>query len=371
MTEKEKIMLKNIVSCKDIFAKMLTNRDVMTRDFVELFKSQPIKRVYLSGHGSPWNAAEVMKIMLINILKVDTTCEIPTLFNNHEGFNIGGYYKPEEMLLICPAGTGKTKGPIIAAENAKKLGIKVVVSSTEQTGRLYRLADVYVDKLAGEEINFPDCKGHLSTLFLYAMSIIDAAYALDRIDKEKYDYYNNTLKYIADNHINIINSVKKWYQHNKEMLVTATNIRILGNGANYGTATEGALKLSEGTGIQAIGWEMEQYFHGPILSLNKNDILFVIGSKDVELSKTRKITKLIKDAMCPNTVFISKKEDAVDGVNSINSLFVDDPILSALQYVVVFQVLTTLTARDRGHSTVDVISGYDKIDLKLETRYYD
>lgn len=371
MNEIENIMMESITDCSKFFSEMLENRTSITKDFVRLFKENNIKRVYLSGHGSPWDAAVSIKVMLVNILKVDTTCEIPTLFNNYEGFNVGNNYKPEEMVLICPAGTGKTRGPVIAAEKAKKLGIKVVVSSTEQVGRLYNAADVYMDKLAGKEINFPDCKGHLCTLFLYAMCIIDAAYSLNRISEEEYIKYNNVLSSIAEKHSSIIADTKKWYEDNKELLVTANNARIIGYGSNYGTAIEGALKISEGTRIQAAGWELEQYLHGPILSLLPTDLFFVIGSNGIEKDKAKRISKLINDSMCKNTIFICSKEDTVDGVNNLVCDFIEDEIFSCIQYVVVFQVLTTLTAKDRGHSTVNVIPGYEEIDEYLETRFFD
>lgn len=103
-------MLDEIAEESQIFSAILADKETYTRDFVRLCQSHNFKRIYIVGNGSPGWASVALKYAANKILKVDATYSTSGLFLHHEGFDVSGVYKPEEMLLICPAESGRTKG---------------------------------------------------------------------------------------------------------------------------------------------------------------------------------------------------------------------------------------------------------------------
>lgn len=50
---------------------------------------------------------------------------------------------------------------------------------------------------------------------------------------------------------------------------------LIGAGANYGTALEGAVKIGETVHILAVGYEVDEAIHGPQIQLTPNYNLFL------------------------------------------------------------------------------------------------
>ena len=144
--ESNKTMLDEIAEESELFSYVLERKNYYTKDFVNIFLNNKIKKIYFLGSGSPSHLSTTLKYAAIKILKVEASCSLPSLFNNHEGFNISNAYRPNEMLLICPVESGRTKGPVIAARKAKELGVHVVCTTLNENGILTKAADVVIKK---------------------------------------------------------------------------------------------------------------------------------------------------------------------------------------------------------------------------------
>ena len=112
-SEHARDMLREIAEEAEIFAQILKNKEQYIKDFVELYKTHSFKRIYIVGNGSPGCASIALKYAANKLLQVDATYSTPGLFLHHEGFDPSGIYKSEDMLLICPAESGRTKGPVL------------------------------------------------------------------------------------------------------------------------------------------------------------------------------------------------------------------------------------------------------------------
>ena len=157
--EKRNVMLEEIRSEPGYFEECLKRREELTGDFVKLFTSHRFRRIYFSGSGSPSHAGLVLKYAAEKLLNIEATYSYPMLFNNHEGLNVGGKYKPEEMVVICPAESGRSKGAVITAWAAKAQGIPVVCTTLNPEGVLARECDVVIVKPSGNELVFRPRRG--------------------------------------------------------------------------------------------------------------------------------------------------------------------------------------------------------------------
>ena len=188
-SEHARDMLREIAEEAEIFAQILKNKEQYIKDFVELYKTHSFKRIYIVGNGSPGCASIALKYAANKLLQVDATYSTPGLFLHHEGFDPSGIYKSEDMLLICPAESGRTKGPVLIAREAKKKGISVACCTLEPEGVLAQTSDVVIFKPSRREFGLPSTKGHSTGIFLFLLAFIEAAYQTGKLTVEEYESY--------------------------------------------------------------------------------------------------------------------------------------------------------------------------------------
>jgi glucoselysine-6-phosphate deglycase len=363
-------MIKNAHEEAHYFKQLLENKEQITKSFVRLFKENEIRRIYISAHGSPSFAAIAIKYLFVTLLEIDSSRDVATTFNNHEGFKSS--HKPENILLVCPAATGNTKGPIIAARNAKKMGIHVLGSANEPNERFVKECDVFIDKLTCKENAHVDVKGHGATLFLYAMCIVETAYVLNKIDRSAYDQYQKGLEKIIEDHDALFQQSLEWYGENKDKLLEAKLIKIISSGINYATAAEGALKISESSQRQAIGYDLEQFLHGPNLSSNVNDFFFFINHyKGVEFERTNQTYELMKSKGYVRSILVTSpaNHSVRQGDHSFVFDFVELELLSFIQFITLFQVIAGRMALDLWLDTTKEPEPFASITSILETSF--
>lgn len=238
----EDVMIQNIYSESKYFQMILDNKNEILDKFVPIFKNRDIRRIYLLGHGSTSYATIAIKYLFVKFLGIDTSHDVATIFNHYEGFNKN--IDPKNVLLICPAATGRTKGPVLAAREARKNGIFVLGSGEYDDNILAKECDVFINKFTGDENAYVDTKGHSATLFLYALCIISTAYQLGKLSEDSYVKYMTDLENIANQHKSLVDYCMNWYDAHRTMVHQARMIRIVSYGINYATSMEASLKVT-------------------------------------------------------------------------------------------------------------------------------
>lgn len=347
----ERVMMDYIKSEPEVVQEILDNRDYYCKEFVEHFLKHPIKRVYLSGHGSPYNAGMVLRFMMEKLLKVEVSIDYPTLFMNHCSFNANQIYKPSEMLLICPAQSGRTTGPVYAARKAKALGIPVICTTTLKNGVLAKECDIIIEKRTGDEESFPETKGHLASMAILMVCVVETAYALDRITFEQYNTYQRAFADLPRSIEEVTKATLNWYEEHKQILLEADSITFLGYGVNYATAVEGGLKILETTLKPCMSYECEEYMHGQNQPVAKDSILFFLCPKEPEQKRMHDLVRWCR-RHTDHCFMITSFEDEVADAHAIKSRFVECEFLTAIEYLIPFQVLSFVMARDMGLSCV-------------------
>lgn len=335
------IMMNHIDEVPGLVEQLIAEKKDITSDFVRLFQTHDIKRIYLSGSGSPSNACAVLKYAATKLLGIETTWSYPSLFNNHEGFNVGGKYRPEEMMLICPAETGRTKGSVIAARNARQLGIPVVCTTLYPDGVLGRECDVVIQKPSGLEVALPSTKGHSMGVFLLLLCFTEAGYATGNIGDVEYISHCEALTSLpAALHSGRIQT-EKWFYRYQKLVMNAPSYRFIAYGSNYGTAIEGALKFLECHTRPSYGYEMEEFMHGPLRAVHPGDMVFFLATEDgpekERMFQLYEFTKQRTDAC----VLVQSDTDDFFEPLSLRFAAGNHPLFSAVEYLVPIQVLSS------------------------------
>ena len=358
------IMLGYIKEEPALFRALLADRENLTRDFVQLFLTHDFKRIYFSGSGSPSHVSLVGKYAAVKLLKIEASYSYPGLFNYHEGFNIGGKYKPEEMLLICPAESGRTKGPVIAARKAKELGIPVVSTTLFPDGVLARESTVVIPKPYEKEKALPSTKGHSAGLFIILLCILDAAKAIGSISAEEYDSYMADMAALADSCRSACEAAIAWFDAHQDIVMCADKYRIIGYGANYSTTLETALKFIESHQRPTMAYELEEFMHGPIRTVHKDDVLFFLLAEDGP-EKDRMLDLFhVMRKLTDNCVLVQSSADAFTDPLSLTFDAVNRELLSAVEYMVPMQVLAYLIMDHLGFDSTSGRNTFAKLEMQ-------
>ncbi len=350
-SENSRAMLTAIEQEPELLQAIVDNHDHYTREFVELFKKHNFKRVYLIGSGSPSHVAMVIKYAIIQLLKIDAICSYPMLFYHHEGLNPGGIPKPEETLLICPGETGRTKGPVLAAREAQRLGIPVVCTTLYPQGSLGRVSDLCIVKNSGREQALPSTKGHSTGILILLLCIIEAAYATGKIDAVAYRHWMTSARALASSVRSARICALNWFAAHQDIVMQADTYRMIAYGANYATVLEGALKFIESHRRPTLCYELEEFMHGPIRSVRPEDVIFFLCTEDgPEKERMLQLFRVVQKLTC-HCVLIHSASDAFHDDLSLRFEAVNTPLLSAVEYLTPLQVLAYEIADHLGYDT--------------------
>lgn len=271
-------MLSDIRSEPELLSRLYFNREEIVKPFVKLFREQTIKRVYLTGSGSPLYAAIALQYAAIRLLRVDATAVPAMLLNHHELYNTMSF-RPEEMLLICPAESGSAKGQVQAARRAKELGIRVVCTTWNPEGVLAQESDVVLVKPSREK-GMPTTVGQVTAIYLALLCFVETAKELGTLSQADYDRYLAALSHVPENVQSIIETTLKWFERHQDLVMGSPNYRFIAYGANIATVEEAALKFTETHTRPSMFYELEESMHGPVRAVKQGEMMFLLCAED-------------------------------------------------------------------------------------------
>lgn len=365
----EDAMMRYICEEPQIIARIFANRAVICADFVRHFQTHSVKRIYFSGHGSPYHVSVALQFMAEKLLHVEATTMTSALFNHHCTFDPAGVYQPEEMLLICPAHSGRTRGAVEAAKAARARGIPVACTTLHRDGMLAQLCDIVIEKDTGTEESYPESKGHFASLAILMLCVLESARALGTISGEEYARYTDAFSRLPQTCAEAIEKTNAWYDKYKYLLIREPTISLIGYGANCATALEGALKIMESTLKHCAGYEVEEFMHGQLEPVRHDTPLFFLCPRDGAATgeQERMHTLLRYCRACSDSCFaVCRPDDPLADEKSICCNFTDCEFADTLEYLIPFQILCHRLARDMGLSTLT--SFHDGSSARLGTR---
>lgn len=336
-------MIEEIKEQPALLKQIFDNRKKLTEEFVALCKKHPIKKVLFVGNGSPYYAGVTLRFASEKLLKAEAEAVPAGIFHNHTDFNVSGKFAPEEILLICPAESGHSRGQVDAARRAKESGSYVMSTTLNPEGVLARTTDIVLAKPGKHEIAMASTKGQTMALFMIFLNLLEAGYELGNITAEEYDCYVTACKNVSENVEKTIEDTTLWFKKNETRVMEADKYFLLGYGANYGTVQEAALKFFECHQKPATALELEESLHGPFRALGKKDILFFVAAEEgPERERMKKLSKAVRP-YCDNCVMIQSENNPPERdalvIHSSDVEFVD-----AIEYLIPLQVLAFLIA---------------------------
>ncbi len=322
-------------------------RDAWAHGLAGLCHERTFSRLLFVGNGSPYYAGQTLRFAAERLLGVNADSVPAAVFHNHGGFDASGRLDPREVLLVCPAETGHSKGQVDAARRARELGVATVCTTLNPTGVLARECDVVLPKPGAPERSIAATKNQTMALFLVLTSMVEAAHDMGRINGFEYDVLTSALAAVPDNVEATIADSRAWFEANADRLMTAPQFFLIGYGPNYGTVQEGALKFYETHERPTYAFELEECLHGPFRALHADDMcVFLSAEAGPERDRMGLMARAI-EPYCRNRVVVqSVLQDRADDPLVIHSGDVE--FVSTLEYLIPLQVIAVLMAERLG-----------------------
>ncbi len=121
----------------------------------------------------------------------------------------------------------------------------------------------------------------------------------------------------------------------------------IGGGPAWATASEGALKLREAAHVQSEGHQLENFLHGPLISVEAGQTVFVIAEPGPGLHRTVEIGRALT-TIGANVVVVGSAADQVDGAHAGIAIHRLPEVLAPIANVVPLQWIAYLGSVRRG-----------------------
>lgn len=173
----------------------------------------------------------------------------------------------------------------MSMEYAKKNGYLTLAITGNLQSKITENTDISVHLLVGDELTPPETKGYTVSVLSVYLWAIGVAKAKNIYTEEQ---YQEALKEAADlvNHFQtVLDESEAWYDRNNASIVNSERIYVLGYGVDYGSMLEGVLKAGEMLRLPVLGYELEEYSHGPTMAIGPKQTILMIGSDEAEYER--------------------------------------------------------------------------------------
>lgn len=337
-------VLDNINEQPKVLKYTLENQSIFVKPFVEVFKKHTIKKIMFFGSGTSYNVSNIAAYYFKHIVGIDACAQYPTVFKNYEKADWTGMLKNDEILFVGISQSGTSISTCEVMEYAKKNGYLTLAITGNLTSKITEYVDIVTHLLVGDELTPPETKGYTVSVLSVYLWAIAVAKEKGVYSEEEYSKAVIEATEVIDNFQTVIEEGEAWYDRNKAGIVNSDRIYVLGYGVDYGSMLEGMLKAGEMLRLPTIGYEIEEYSHGPTMALNKNQSIIMIGSDEVEFERMLTFRKAFKKYTDRVYVITCKDMDADDRdlLFSVKA----NKYLAPLMYTVPFQFLAAKGAKD-------------------------
>ena len=301
----------------------------------ESHKLSGIKALYVTAHGSSYNAACAVAPIISRLAGIRTYCYTPAAFR----FNAPSidHESAKDTWVLGISQTGTSRGVLEAVKLAKDKGFNAVGITAVPDSPISRLCDVTFDLACGEEDSNAKTKGYSSTLTV--LMILGAE--LGRLnktlsDKEYQEFYDELRAQVND--INAVTErTLRWCEANRYG-IGMDNLYVVGTGINAATAMEGQLKLMETQCVPTMFNDIGEFSHGMHRSLTKHSNVILLNSaEDRELTETT--MKYLRKKQIPALMINAQEESLYPDVINVGCYPKTSSVLlitTAIQVISVF-----------------------------------
>ncbi len=254
----------------------LTSVAAMCKRIASELADEELNLVYFSGSGTSYHAALATHYLTSSLSSIPTN-SIPA-----SEFDSWAYTSPgRRSAVIIISQSGESADAISALKAANRKGIRTVGITNTPNSTLAEASDLAVITRAGPEAALTATKTFLSCLaatYLLGLEFVAASGSFTG-SGEKLSILRRELEASP---LIVEETIRKCEDEAQSLAGRyAGNFLffLLGRGASYATALEGALKLKESCNVMAEGHASREFLHGPMQLVDERTPVIVISTK--------------------------------------------------------------------------------------------
>ena len=336
----QQTVLGNIKFQPQVLPQVLENQAVFVEPFVELFRKHDIKRIYFFGSGTSYNVSQIAAYYFKHIVGIEGIAQYPTVFKNYEKADWTGLLRNDQILFVGISQSGTSVSTCEVMAHAKANGYPTLALTGNLESEITKHVDTAVHLLVGEELTPPETKGYTVSVLSVYLWAVGVARDKGVYSEEEYQTAIRETKELVDNFQTVIEESEAWYDRNRASIVNSDRLFVLG----YGSMLEGMLKVGEMLRLPTIGYEIEEYSHGPTMALKPNQTLFMIGSDEAEFERMLQFRAAFKK-YTDRVHVITCREIEGDGRDLVFGIKANK-FIAPLMYTVPFQFVAAKGAKD-------------------------
>lgn len=325
------------------------NKETFMKPFGEMFKTKNIKKVLFFGSGTSYNASIIASYYFKQLVGIDASGNYPTVFQNYEKADWTNTLKQDEILFVGISQSGTSISTVDVMKYAKSKGYNTIALTENLTSEITKHVDTVIHLLCGKEETPPETRGYTVTLLQLYLWAVEAAHITGKMDDAKYQVALQETESLLNQFETVIDESEAWYDRNATTIVNSDRIYVLGYGVDYGSALEGMLKIGEMLRLPTLGYEMEEYSHGPTMALTEKQTILMIGSDEAEWNRCLQFNEAFKK-YSPRVHLITCKDTKSDERDIVFSVKTNK-YLAPLMYTVPFQFVAAKGALDTNIDT--------------------
>lgn len=334
------------------------NRAAFMDPFANIFKNYPIRKVLFFGSGTSYNASQIAAYLFKHLVGIDAAGNYPTVFANYEKADWTGKLAKDEILFVGVSQSGTSISTIQVMEWAKSQGYHTVVLTEDLQSEITHHVDEVIHLLCGKELTPPETRGYTVTMLQVYLWALAAGKVRGVVSGTDFDSAITETEAFVNSFQTVIQESEAWFDRNVATIVNSDRIYVLGYGIDYGSALEGMLKVGEMLRLPTIGYELEEYSHGPTMAISPRQTIFMIGSDEKEWSRCLQFRDAFRQ-YTPRVHLITCMEcehDARDMVFSVKT----NKYLAPIMYTVPFQFVAA-----KGAACTNIDTGINPFKIEL------
>ena len=339
----------------DCLSRLLNNRKTLMKGFADYFTQINPSRIYLVGSGTSFNACSAASFYMEKFTNLEVTVNPPTTLKNLRG---------ERPLVIAVSQSGKSTNTQSMVKTLVAGGVPVVTLTDPKNTPVSDVGSFPVLLQADNEQIGPKTRGYMATVLTLYLMALEIGKAKNGLSEEDYDKEMGQFLTMISSGRSYFESTDNFYKKHEQNLFKAKAYMFVGKNAAGKVAEECALKVLETVCCPAMGYEYEEFLHGPACCTTKDLSVFLFLSNDADKQRMLKTAEIIRKAT-ENCYIISHEESDLDRAFCLPCS--NPEVMSPFTDVLIAQLISSIVPEKLGisrHSAVKDI--FNEMDTKVK-----
>ncbi|MBN1263911.1 MAG: SIS domain-containing protein [Anaerolineales bacterium] len=259
-----------------------------------------IEKIFLIGRGSSYFLSLALQYVFNQHTTFATQCMVSSIFMEYPPNNLD-----VNSAVFIMSASGKSEGDLAVMDFANGRGAYTIAVTDVEDSPLTAVVDDVLLGPGGAKRELPATRSYATALFRMTLLAIELGNKPEK--KAEIAEYSLSLKKLPQYARTLMNVYETQAPAVAEQVQDCRAFYVLAYGPNYANAEEFAMALNQSTGIPSMGYEMENFIHGPMQALTADEGVFLLAPDGVPQDRMLRLTHTI-NTIGAKTVLLGPKE---------------------------------------------------------------